>query len=517
MRSGATKRWTKKYLTDSARGALGRTMCTAKDSPPSESADAATTIQTQFEKKEETSSSKSKSSKLHQLRGYSDDEVVDMVMDGKVSQYKLEREIKKSIMAGNEPDCERAVRIRRLWLKKVVEGNRNSGDKTGNEKEGALMRSMSMSTDVTDSSRGLPFQSFDVNNFYQQVLGKNCENVVGFVPMPVGFVGPLKLDEKEFYVPLATTEGALVASTNRGCRAITESGGATSSIFSDAMSRAPVFKLPTAAAATEIKNWLDTESNFTSVKDAFEETTNYGKLKNIKAMVAGRNLFLRFECSTGDAMGMNMVSKGVMAAVAHLEKTFPSLKMVAVSGNACTDKKPSAINWVEGRGKGVVAETVLTGQVIVDVLKCSVDSLVEVNMRKNLVGSAIAGSIGGNNAHASNIVTAAFMATGQDPAQNVESSSCMTLMEPVNDGQDLHISVTMPCVEVGTVGGGTGLSAQRACLELLGVAGANHENPGENARNLARIIGATVLAGEISLMSALASNHLVSAHMKLNR
>eukprot|EP00939_MAST-03C_sp_MAST-3C-sp1_P000402 g402.t1 len=485
------------------------------DEVTSTSSSPAPTIQTEFdeETKKKTPISKSKSKKLHQLRGYSDDEVVDMVMKGTVSQYKLEREIKQSILAGNEPDCERAVRIRRLWLKKIMGGEGAEAEDEVN----ALKRSMSMSTDQVDSSRGLPFDTFDVNNFYGQVLGKNCENVVGFVPMPVGFVGPLKLDDRDVFVPLATTEGALVASTNRGCRAISESGGAKSSIFADGMTRAPVFKLPTATAAAEVKNWLADEGNFARVKESFEETTNFGKLNRVKAMVAGRNLFLRFECTTGDAMGMNMISKGCMNAVGLLEGEFPDLKMVAVSGNACTDKKPSAINWIEGRGKGVVAETILTGQVIVDVLKCSVDSLVEVNMRKNLVGSAVAGSIGGNNAHASNIVTAAFLATGQDPAQNVESSSCMTLMEPVNDGQDLHVSVTMPCIEVGTVGGGTGLSAQRACLEMLGVAGANHESPGENARNLARIVGATVLAGEISLMSALASNHLVSAHMKLNR
>jgi hydroxymethylglutaryl-CoA reductase (NADPH) len=146
-----------------------------------------------------------------------------------------------------------------------------------------------------------------------------------------------------------------------------------------------------------------------------------------------------------------------------------------------------------------------------------VQSLVELNQAKNLVGSAVAGSIGGNNAHAANMVTAVFLATGQDPAQNVESSNCITLMEPVNDGQDLHVSVTMPSIEVGTIGGGTGLSAQKACLEMMGLAGASQEEAGDNARDLARLTAAVVMAGEISLMSALASNHLVSAHMKLNR
>jgi len=178
-----------------------------------------------------------------------------------------------------------------------------------------------------------------------------------------------------------------------------------------------------------------------------------------------------FRCQTGDAMGMNMISKGVMQCVGFLEQSFPELEMLAVSGNVCTDKKPSAMNWIEGRGKSVVCEATLSGQVIVDVLKCTVQSLVELNVAKNLVGSAVAGSIGGNNAHAANMVTAVFLATGQDPAQNVESSNCMTLMEPVNDGQDLHVSVTMPSIEVGTIGGGTGLSAQKACLEMMGLAG----------------------------------------------
>ena len=179
----------------------------------------------------------------------------------------------------------------------------------------------------------------------------------------------------------------------------------------------------------------------------------------------------------------------------------------------------------------------------------ALDKLVELNAAKNLVGSAVAGSIGGNNAHAANLVAALFLATGQDPAQVVESANCMTLMEPVESGAaaaggttgttteggggsgssssssssssshgpDLHVSVTMPCVEVGTVGGGTGLPAQHACLKLLGVAGPNAEDPGANSQQLARVVAATVMAGEISLMSALASNHLVSAHLKLNR
>jgi hydroxymethylglutaryl-CoA reductase (NADPH) len=183
----------------------------------------------------------------------------------------------------------------------------------------------------------------------------------------------------------------------------------------------------------------------------------------------------------------------------------------------CTDKKPSAANWVNGRGKSVVCEVALPRLVVEHVLKTTVHDLAALNVTKNLVGSALAGSIGGNNAHAANLVTALFLATGQDPAQNVESSNCIVLMEPQDNGETLLVSVTMPSIEVGTVGGGTALPVQRELLRQLGLAGAHKDTPGANARRLAEVVAATVLAGEISLNAALSSNHLISAHMQLNR
>lgn len=338
-----------------------------------------------------------------------------------------------------------------------------------------------------------------------------------FLPIPVGVVGPLRVDGKEYSVPMATTEGALIASTNRGARAIGMAGGAFTAIMRDGMTRSPVLAFPTAVEAANFAKWIESDDRKELLGGLFSETTRFGKLSSVKASVAGRNVFLRVRCTTGDAMGMNMVGKGVNRIVEHLIGVVPGLELVALSGNTCTDKKPSAVNWIEGRGKSVLAEVVLPAHIVRDVLKTNIADLCRVGIKKNLIGSSIAGSIGGNNAHAANVVTAIFLATGQDPAQNVESSNCITIFESLNNGEALHASVTMPSLEVGTVGGGTVLPAQSACLEILGVRGANKQNPGDNAKTLASIIAASVLAGELSLNSALASNHLISAHMALNR
>ncbi|CAK4104750.1 unnamed protein product [Aphanomyces euteiches] len=194
------------------------------------------------------------------------------------------------------------------------------------------------------------------------------------------------------------------------------------------------------------------------------------------------------------------------------------MELVALSGNVCTDKKSAAINWLEGRGKSVVADAVVKADIVTKVLRTSVDALVDLNIQKNLIGSAMAGSLGGFNAQAANILTAIFLATGQDPAQNVESSSCMTTMEKTSDG-DLYISVTMPSIEVGTVGGGTHLAPQKSCLGLMGCApDQTHKEGSESgSRRLACAIAAGVMAGELSLLAALATNELVKSHMDLNR
>jgi len=417
----------------------------------------------------------------------SDEEWAEMVLTNKVKDHQLEKIL----------DPTRAVVVRRLIFQ---------------TKLSTLSTTDSSSSVDSDPLKHLPhLHSLD----YNQVHGANCETVVGYVPLPVGMVGPITINGRSVYFPMATTEGCLVASANRGCKAITQGSGAISTITRDGITRAPCLRMKSAREAAELKLWCAEDENFGRLREAFESTTSFGKLQSAEVHVAGRNAYVRLCCFSGDAMGMNMVSKGSLAVVDLLRIIFPTLELVALSGNVCTDKKASAMNWIEGRGKSVVVEATIPKDVVRTTLKTDVKTIVRVNIDKNLIGSALAGSIGGFNAHAANMVTAVFLATGQDPAQNVESSNCMTLMEETDDG-DLWISCTMPSIEVGTVGGGTGLPAQKACLKVIGCDGGG-ERPGKNARQLAHVVASATMAGELSLMAALAANTLVQAHMTHNR
>lgn len=265
---------------------------------------------------------------------------------------------------------------------------------------------------------------------YDLVFGACCENVIGYMPIPLGIAGPLQIDGEAYPIPMATAEGTLVASTSRGCKALNAGGGVTTVVVKDAMTRGPAIDFPSVSEAAAAKLWIESKEGAEVLREAFEATSRFAKLRSLKCAMAGRTLFVRFATSTGDAMGMNMISKGTEAALEALRTYFPEMLVLALSGNYCTDKKPAAINWIEGRGKSVVAEAIIPGKVVKSVLKTTVGDLCNLNIKKNLIGSAMAGSVGGFNAHAANILTAIFLATGQDPAQNVESSNCMTLMEP---------------------------------------------------------------------------------------
>lgn len=281
----------------------------------------------------------------------------------------------------------------------------------GNAQRGVAIRRRVIETSATRHGAlgDVPYVGYD----YDLVLGACCENVIGYLPLPLGVAGPLLLNGRKYYVPMATTEGCLVASTNRGCRAVSLAGGLRAKVYADGMTRGPVLHFRSAMDAADAMTWLNKPENFQLLKSAFDSTSRFARLEKIHSRVAARYLFLRFSAKTGDAMGMNMLSKGTERALDELSKHVNGLEMKCLSGNFCTDKKPSSVNWIEGRGKSVVCETVVPRQIVEKVLKTTVEALVELNISKNLIGSAVAGSIGGNNAQAANIVAAIYIATGQ--------------------------------------------------------------------------------------------------------
>ena len=342
----------------------------------------------------------------------------------------------------------------------------------------------------------------------------NIENMLGTVQIPLGVAGPLPVEgadgEREAYLPIATTEGALVASVNRGCAALRAGGGARARVTKTGMTRAPVFRVVDVAEAEATVEWV--RDNVAALREAAESTTSHGELLDVTPYVVGDSVFLRFRYDTKDAMGMNMATIATGAACDVVEAETAA-ELVALSGNLCTDKKPAAINAVEGRGRSVTADAVLPTEVVEERLDTTAAAMAEINRRKNFVGSAKAASLG-FNAHAANVVAGVFLATGQDEAQVVGGANAITTVEPREEG--LYVSVSLASLEVGTVGGGTGLPTQGEALSLLGLRGGG-DPPGSNADALAETIAAGVLAGELSLLAALSSRHLASAHASLGR
>ena len=362
--------------------------------------------------------------------------------------------------------------------------------------------------------RGVDLDAIGAYGFDAAEADPNVENMIGAAQVPMGVAGPLPIDggaaDGEYHLPLATTEGALVASVNRGCSTIRAAGGATARVIESGMTRAPVFRVDGVGEAAQVVEWV--ADNDERLADAAEETTSHGELLGIDPYVVGDSVFLRFAFDTKDAMGMNMVTIATGAACELVEAETPA-SLVALSGNLCTDKKPAAINAIEGRGRTVSADVHLPRELVEDRFHTTPEAIAEANTRKNLIGSAKAGSLG-FNAHAANVVAAAFLATGQDAAQVVEGSNAITTAEAREE--ELYASVSLASLEVGTVGGGTNLPTQSEALEILGVGGGG-DPPGSNADALAEVIATGALAGELSLLAALASRHLSSAHEELGR
>ncbi|UAL07056.1 MAG: hydroxymethylglutaryl-CoA reductase (NADPH) [Candidatus Methanogranum gryphiswaldense] len=382
-------------------------------------------------------------------------------------------------------------------------------EQKGLKNRGYLHSDVDDRRNAVEKFTGTTLESISKYCFSSEKASKNVENMIGAVQIPLGYAGPVKVNGEfakgEFLIPLATTEGALIASISRGMSVINDGGGVNTLVLQDMMTRAPVFRVRDIKHAKETVDWI--ENNIDLLDQAVSGTTSHGKLHDVESFIDGRGLYLRFSFNTGDAMGMNMATIATEAACEVIQNNTGA-EMVSVSGNLCSDKKAAAINLIKGRGKSVVAEAKIPKDVVENRLHTTTDLIVEINYRKNLVGSILAGTLGAN-AHAANMVAAMYLATGQDPAQVVGGSMSITTCENV-DG-DLYICVRMPTVEVGTVGGGTTLPCQSEALSMMDCLGEG------KSKKLSELVAATVLAGELSTLAAQASGQLGKAHKELGR
>ncbi len=338
----------------------------------------------------------------------------------------------------------------------------------------------------------------------------NCENFTGVAQVPIGFAGPLRINgehaQGDFLIPLATTEGTLVASYNRGMKIMNLSGGVKVTVVADAMQRAPVFVFSDARAGRDFVKWV--QANFATIKEEAEATSSVAKLDNIDPYLSNKFVYLRFNYTTGDAAGQNMVGRATFAACSWILDNYAGVTNFYLESNFATDKKASQINIMRTRGKRVTAEATVLRDVLIQHMRVEPEKLAYHYGVAN-IGGFLSG-VNNNGLHSANGITAMFIAAGQDVANVAESSAGLMYVELTPTG-DLYMSLTIPSLIVATYGGGTGLPTQRECLEVLGCVGKGKVN------RLAEIIAAVALAGEISLGAAISSSDWVSSHEKYGR
>jgi hydroxymethylglutaryl-CoA reductase (NADPH) len=338
----------------------------------------------------------------------------------------------------------------------------------------------------------------------------NCEHFTGVAQIPLGFAGPIRIDgehaQGDFLVPLATSEGTLVASYNRGIQVLNQCGGVRCTVVGDAMQRAPVFVFEDARRGRDFALWV--RENFARIAAEAESTSSVARLQDIDTYLANKFVYLRFNYHTGDAAGQNMVGRATFAACSWILDQYPGVQHFYLESNFATDKKASQINIMRTRGKRVTAEAVIRRDVLVQRMRVEPENLAYHYGVAN-VGSILSGA-NNNGLHSANAITALFIATGQDVANVAESSAGIMYCELTREG-DLYMSITIPSLIVATHGGGTGLPTQRECLELLGCTGRGRVN------KLAEIVAGVVLAGELSLGAAISSSDWVSSHEQYGR
>jgi hydroxymethylglutaryl-CoA reductase (NADPH) len=338
----------------------------------------------------------------------------------------------------------------------------------------------------------------------------NIEHFTGVAQVPIGFAGPLQVNgelaQGEFIIPLATTEGTLVASYNRGMKVLNLSGGVTCTVVDDAMQRAPVFVFDDARQARDFVRWVD--ANIERIRDEAEATSHVARLTFVEHYLASKFAYLRFNFTTGDAAGQNMVGRATFAACSWILDHYPDIRQFYLESNLATDKKASQVNVMHTRGKRVTAEAVVPRDVLIQHLRVEPEKLAYHAGVAN-VGAILSGA-NNNGLHSANGITAMFIATGQDVANVAESSAAIIYVELTAE-RDLYLSLTIPSLIVATYGGGTGLATQRECLEILGCYGTGKVN------KLAEIVAGVVLAGDLSLAGSISALDWVSSHEKYGR
>lgn len=337
-----------------------------------------------------------------------------------------------------------------------------------------------------------------------------------FASIPMQTIGPIKITgtimDEEVLVPLATFESPLWPSTNRGARVSVKSGGIRATVIDERMSRSVLLE---ATDATEAQRFIaELPGRRPELDRVVHQSSRFANLVDIHHQIVANLIYLRLEFRTGDAAGHNMVTRAADRIMSWILSEYEQLKYISISGNYCTDKKVSAVNGILGRGKYVVTELVVPEKICRRYLKTTPTKIVELNIKKNLIGSIISGSVRSANAHFANMLLGFYLATGQDAANIIEGSQGFVHAEL--RGTDLYISATLPNLIVGTVGNGKEHEWVQQNLQLMRCT--EKRKPGENARRLAVIAAATVLCGELSLLAAQTNpGELMQAHEKLER
>lgn len=338
-------------------------------------------------------------------------------------------------------------------------------------------------------------------------VAKNIENMIGTAQIPVGLAGPIKVNGDSargfYHVPFATTEGTLVGGYTLGMLCLSRAGGVRTKVLSRKVDITPIFEFTNLDDAFDFSCWI--KNHYIDIKAYCERTTAHGKLLELRPVLMGKRIYVYFVYDSSDAMGLNMISIATHSACEEIRRVYQRPFKYYLRSNLSSDKKPAYSNFLYGYGKEVIAEATIKASLVRKYLGTSAREMHNFWYASALSGFQ-AGTMG-HNAHYANGLAAIYIACGQDPAQVVNSCVGVSGCE-VSDEENLYVFVRLPCLILGTVGGGTHLDTQRECLEIMGCYGENKSD------KFAEIIGATLLAGELSICAALSSGEFINAHIR---